>query len=92
MAVVEQPPKGGGDVMIRRDCSHTCVHMALLCIYDVHALYATDRSALMAQKRITIYGNSHILFVQYALCGQATGTVRVVLWTMYVLAARDDIM
>jgi hypothetical protein len=79
-------------VTIRRDCSHTCVHMALLCICDAHALYAVDRSALTAQKQITIYGNSRILFVRYALCGRATGTVHVVLWTMYVLAVRDDIM
>jgi hypothetical protein len=79
VAVVEQLPKGGGDVMVCRDCSHTCVHLALLCICDAHALYAPDRGAITAWKRTTIYSNSHVLFVQYALCGRATDTVHVVL-------------
>jgi hypothetical protein len=26
VVVVEQPPKGGGDVMIHRDCSYMCCH------------------------------------------------------------------
>jgi hypothetical protein len=61
--VVEQPPKGGGDVMVCRDCSHMCIHLALLCICDARTLYATDRDAIMAQKWITIYGNGRVLFV-----------------------------
>jgi hypothetical protein len=32
---------------------------------------------------ITIYGNHHILFVRYALCVRTTGTICVVLWSMY---------
>jgi hypothetical protein len=50
-------------VTICRNCAHTCVYLALLCICDVCALYATDRSALTAWKRVTIYGNSCVLFV-----------------------------
>jgi hypothetical protein len=79
VAVVEQPPKGGGDVTICRDYSHTCVHLALLCICDARALYAADWGAITAWKRITIYGNGHVLFVQYALCGCVIDTVHVVL-------------
>jgi hypothetical protein len=68
MAVVKQLPKGGDGVMICRDCSHMCVHLALLCICDVHALYALAQSAMTAQEWTTIYGNGHVLYVRYALC------------------------
>jgi hypothetical protein len=50
-------------VTIRRDCSHMCAHLALLCICDVCALYAADQSTLTAWNRIAIYSNSHVLFV-----------------------------
>jgi hypothetical protein len=46
MAVVEQPPRGGGDVTIRRTSDHTCVHLAILRICDTHALDAVDQDAL----------------------------------------------
>jgi hypothetical protein len=49
--------------MVYRDYYHTCVHLALLCICDARALYDMDWSAVTAQKQITIYGNSRILFV-----------------------------
>jgi hypothetical protein len=79
VAVVEQPPKGGGDVTIHRDCSHMCIYLALLCICDACALYVVNRRASMAREQVAIYGNCHVLFVRYALCGQTTDTVRVVL-------------
>jgi hypothetical protein len=59
--------------------THMCIHLALLCICVVRALYAVDRGAIMAQKWITIYGNGCILFVRYALCGRAIDTVCIVL-------------
>jgi hypothetical protein len=56
VAVVEQPPKGGNGVTIHRDSSHTRVHLAVLCICDVHALYAPDWGAVTDQEGVTIYG------------------------------------
>jgi hypothetical protein len=49
VAVVEQPPRGGGDVTIGRTCYHTCVHLAVLRICDTRALDAADRGALTAR-------------------------------------------
>jgi hypothetical protein len=49
MAVVEQPPRGGGDVTFCRTCYCACLHLALLCICDTRALDAMDRDALMAR-------------------------------------------
>jgi hypothetical protein len=66
--VVEQPPKGGDGVTIHRDSSCMHVHLAVLCICVAHTLYALDWSAMMVWKHVTIYGNGHILCVQYVLC------------------------
>jgi hypothetical protein len=52
VAVVEQPPKGGDGVMVHRDCSHTHIYLALLCICDARILYASDRCAVTAWKQI----------------------------------------
>jgi hypothetical protein len=49
VAVVEQPPRGGGDVTFCRTCYRTCLYLALLCICDTRALDATDQDALTAQ-------------------------------------------
>jgi hypothetical protein len=68
VAVVEQPPKGGDGVTICRDLSHMCIHLAVLCICDAHALYALDWSTVTAQKCVTIYGNGRTLYVRYVLC------------------------
>jgi hypothetical protein len=78
VGVVEGGARGGG-VTVCRDCSHTCVHLALLCICDACALYTTDWGAIMARKQITIYGNGCVLFVRYALCGRVIDTVCIVL-------------
>jgi hypothetical protein len=56
MAVVEQPPRGGGDVTICRTCYHTRVHLAILRICDTHALDAPDRDALTAQYYLLFMG------------------------------------
>jgi hypothetical protein len=52
VAVVEQLPKGGDGVMVCRDCSHTRIYLALLCICDAHILYTSDQCAVMARKWI----------------------------------------
>jgi hypothetical protein len=57
--------------MICRDPSCTHIHLAVLLVCDACALYATDRSTMTAQDSITIYGNSRVLCVRYALCGCA---------------------
>jgi hypothetical protein len=62
--------------MIYRNFSHMCVHLAVLCICDACALYALDRSTVMAWKCVTTYGNGHALYVQYMLC------LRIVLYYM----------
>jgi hypothetical protein len=72
VAVVEQPPKGGDGVMIYRDSSCACIHLAVLCICDVHALYALDQSAMMVWGYVPIYGSSRVLCVRHALCGCVT--------------------
>jgi hypothetical protein len=54
--------------MIYRNFSHTCIHLAVLCICDTHALYALDWSTITARKCVTTYGNVHTLYVQYTLC------------------------
>jgi hypothetical protein len=59
-------------VTIYRDSSHACVHLAVLCICDVRALYAPDQSAVMVQEHVPIYGSSCILCVRHALRGCAT--------------------
>ena len=84
MAVVEQPPRGGGDVTIPRTCYHTRVHLAILHICDARALDAVGWDALMARYSLPIYGTRRVLFVRYALCVRAIGTIHVVLWSMYV--------
>jgi hypothetical protein len=80
MAVVEQPPRGGGDVTIARTRYHARVHMAILRICNMCTLDAADRSAL------TVWYD--LLFMDsFALCLYDTryvGTRRVVLWLMYV--------
>jgi hypothetical protein len=66
-------------VTIRRDSSHICIHLAVLCIYDAHALYAPDRGAMMAWKHVTIYGN--VVSCVYDMCcvDVQACTIRVVL-------------
>jgi hypothetical protein len=61
VAVVEQPPRGGGDVTIGRTCYHACVHMAILRVRDMCALDAADRSALTARHDLLFMGS-------FALC------------------------
>jgi hypothetical protein len=56
MVVVEQPPRGGGDVMIRRTCYHTRVHLAILRICDTRALDASDRDALAVRYGLLFMG------------------------------------
>jgi hypothetical protein len=63
MAVVEQPPKGGGDVTIPRNSSRMCVHLAVLFVCHAYTLYVMDQSAITAWNSTTIYGNSRILYV-----------------------------
>jgi hypothetical protein len=46
VAVVEQPPRGGGDVTIRRACYYPRVHLAVLRICDTSALDAAGRAAV----------------------------------------------
>jgi hypothetical protein len=67
MAVVEQPPKGGDGVTIRRDSSDTHIHLAILLVCDACTLYVSDWRAIIAQNHVPIYGNRRILYVQYAL-------------------------
>jgi hypothetical protein len=92
MAVVEQPPRGGGDATVGRTCYHTCVHLAVLRICDTRTLDAPDRGALTAQLTYYLWDSIalclydtrrvYVLVVRYALC--------------YVLctrrAVRDDIL
>jgi hypothetical protein len=91
VVVVEQPPKGGGDVMIRRDCSHTCIHLALLCICDACALYATDQSAVMAWRQYLFM----VIIASYLYDTHSVDTQLVLYTSCYTLcmrlAARDDI-
>jgi hypothetical protein len=61
----------GSNVMICRDPSCIHIHLAVLLVCDVCALYAMDWSAMTARDSITIYGNSRVLCVQYVLCGRA---------------------
>jgi hypothetical protein len=82
MAVVEQPPRGGGDVTIRRTCYHTRVHLAILRICDMRTLDAADRDALTARYGYYLW-TCRVLFVRYALCVQMISTIRAVLWFMY---------
>jgi hypothetical protein len=61
MAVVEQPPRGGGDATIGRTRYHARVHMAILRVRDICALDAADRS--------TLTGRHDLLSMDsYALC------------------------
>jgi hypothetical protein len=78
VAVVEQPPRGGGDATVGRTCYYTCVHLAILCICDTRALDAVDRGALTARYGLLFKGSIafclydmrrvRALFVRYALC------------------------
>jgi hypothetical protein len=56
VAVVEQPPRGGGDVTIRRTCYHTRIHLAILRICDMRALDAPDWGALTARYGLLFMG------------------------------------
>jgi hypothetical protein len=56
MAVVEQLPRGGGDVTICRACYHTRVHLAILRICDTCTLDAADRDALTARYDLLFIG------------------------------------
>ena len=90
--VVEQPPRGGGDVTIVRTGYYTRVHLAVLRICDTRALDVPDRDALTAQSTcylwdpiaLYLYDTRRVraLFVWYALCYDLC-TRR---------AARDDIL
>jgi hypothetical protein len=75
-------------VMICRDSSRTHIHLAVLFICDVHALYAMDQSAMMAQDYVTIYGIDCILCVLYVLCCHVRYVSCCSLWTCQ--ATRDD--
>jgi hypothetical protein len=68
VAVVEQPPKGGDGVMICRDFCCARIHLAVLFICDVRALFVMGQDAVTGQSYVTIYGNDHILYVLYTLC------------------------
>jgi hypothetical protein len=46
MAVVEQPPRGGGDATVGRTFYRACIHLAILHVCDTRALDAADRGAL----------------------------------------------
>jgi hypothetical protein len=69
------------------------IHLAVLLVCDVGALYAMDQTTLTAQDSIPIYGNSRVLCVRYVLCGHAEVyyTCGVVVYVR-VRAARDDIV
>jgi hypothetical protein len=56
VAVVEQPPRGGGDVTIGRTCYHARIHLAILHICDMRALDAPDRSVLTARGGLLFMG------------------------------------
>jgi hypothetical protein len=61
VAVVEQPPRGGGDATIGRACYHARIHMAILRVCDMRTLDAADRSALTVRR--------DLLFMDsFALC------------------------
>jgi hypothetical protein len=61
VAVVEQPPRGGGDATIGRTCYHARVHLAILRVCDMCTLDAADRSALTVRR--------DLLFMDsFALC------------------------
>jgi hypothetical protein len=56
VAVVEQPPRGGGDVTFCRTCYHARIHLALLHICDMRALDALDQEALTARYGLLFMG------------------------------------
>jgi hypothetical protein len=78
VAVVEQPPRGGGDATVGRTRYHTCIYLAILRICDTRALDAADRGALTARYGLLfmdaiafcLYDMCRVraLFVRYALC------------------------
>jgi hypothetical protein len=89
VAVVEQPPRGGGDATVGRTLYHTCVHLAILRICDTRALDAADRGALTARYGLLFMGfialclyDTRCVIVRYALCYDLCTHK----------AARDDIM
>jgi hypothetical protein len=76
--VVEQPPRGGGDVMIARTCYCTCVHLAILRICDTRALDVSDRDALTAWSTYYLWILSRsvcTIRVKFALCLYGTRCV-----------------
>ena len=46
MAVVEQPPRGGGDATVGRTFYRACIHLAILHVCDTRTLDAADWGAL----------------------------------------------
>jgi hypothetical protein len=57
VAVVEQPPREGGDATIGRTCYHARVHLAILHICDSCALDAADRGALTVWDGLLFMGS-----------------------------------
>jgi hypothetical protein len=84
VAVVEQLPRGGGDVTIGRTCYHARVHLAILRICDTRALDAVDRGALMARHGLLFMDPIAFCLYEYASGSRSVCTIRVVLWLVYV--------